>query len=79
MNTLSNRVAVEGYMSKSESDKDKTLLFIPQMTKNGAVVHKVICDSKMLSSIGVTERTRILVDGRMISGVIHARHILRLN
>lgn len=79
MNALSNKVAVEGYMRVISTEDNKSLLHISQMTKNGAVEYKIICDNNMLSSIGVTERTKILVDGRMIGGVIHARHILRLN
>ena len=79
MNALSNRVAVEGYMRVSSTEDNKSLLHISQMTNKGAVEYKIICDNTMLSSIGVTERTKILVDGRMISGVIHARYILRLN
>lgn len=79
MNVLSNKVSVEGYFSKCVSEKNKTLMYLPTMTIKGVVVHKIICENKMITRINVTERTRILVEGRMISGVIHATHIFRLN
>ena len=79
MNCLSNRVSIEGYFSKCEVEGEMALLHIPLMTNKGVVVYKALCKNEMLTGISVTERTRIMLDGRMIGGVIHVKHVLRLN
>ncbi len=79
MNTLSNKVSVSGYMSKRVTENNKTLLTIPCLTKCGIVNCKVLCDSKMLTDINVSETTKILVSGEMVSGLIYASNITILN
>ena len=79
MNCLSNKVSIEGYFSKCDVEGEMALLQMPLMTKTGVVVCKALCKNEMLTRISVTERTRIMLDGRMIGGVIHVNNVLRLN